>query len=335
MKLMTRLLTLLLLLTALTAACAEEPLAAWPWGQSAPNQIVHAEDWWYAATGMYGSSTASLAVGASPDALTTVYTSQGNIWGRLQATSTHAAWVEELDGTLTWMLHDRVSGQTTAMYSEAVTDERPCFSVGLDADDFCYVRVSAEGRDELVCLHLATGEETVLPTPEDGVISSLSLVDGEITIACETRSGWYLMRLDSVTGEEIAREALPETVDLVFYAEYAPRYRAYAIYCLTETEGEVIGFHQQRRMSIVMSLSSHSYVYEDYVTLRDAHLLCTVKVERTGDVVANFITLDIDLVAKDVAEHMGAVSFLVDDGQLLVLTLDPENERVTLDAVVR
>ena len=331
MKRIIRLLALLMLLTTLTAACAEEPLAAWPWDQSAPNQIVHAGDWWYASTGLYGSPNASLAIGETPDALRQVYASQGYIWGVLHATPTHAAWVEEQDGVLRWMLHTRQSGETAAVYTEALTDGRPCFSVGLDADDFYYVRMDDEKRCVLVRRSLESGEETVLPTPEDGLIGSVSLVDGEVTIACETREGWQLIRLDSVTGEEIAREALPEDVDLVFYAEYTPRYRAYAVYCLTESDGESIGFHQQHRLNLVLTFSAHSWAYHDYVQLVDGHLLCTVKVERSGAVAENFMALDVDLVRQNGTEHKGAIAFTVDDGRLLLVTLDPENNRILLE----
>lgn len=332
MKRLTAMLALLLLLTTLlTAAGAEATLAEWPWDQSAPNQIVHAGDWWYASTGLYGSPTASLAVGVSPQEMTTVYNSQGRIWGVLHATETHAAWVEAEDDTLSWMLHDRVSGETTAICSEAVTDGRPCFSVGLDAEDYYFVRVGAENRCELVRLNLHSGAQTVLPTPEDGVISSLSLEDGEITIACETRQGWYLIRLDSLTGEEVAREALPEEVDLVFYAEYAPRYRSYAIYYLSEALGETVGFHQQHGLNPVLSFAPHTYAYHDYVRLEDTHLLCTVKADRSGAVADNFITLDVHLLAREVAEYEGAIGFTLDDGRLLVLTLDPDNGRLLLE----
>ncbi|MBQ2953556.1 MAG: hypothetical protein IJE07_08370 [Clostridia bacterium] len=330
MKHITRLLALLLLLCSVTAACAQEPLAQWPWDQSAPNQIVHAGPWWYAATGLYGSPNASLAIGPSPDALRQVYASQGSIWGMLRATETHAAWVECLNGTFSWMLHTRETGETIAVYTEAMTDERPCFFVGLDEADLYYVR-HADNRIEVVRRHLADGTETVLPTPHDAIITSLSLDDGEVTIACELMDGMYLIRLDSVTGEEIAREALPEDVDYVFCAGYVPRYRAYAVYLASETEGEALGFCQNGQLSIVLTIGANSYAYHDYVLMADGHLIATMKIERSGAVADNFITLDIDLIGREMTEYEGAVSFTVDDGRLLLLTLDPDNDRILLE----
>lgn len=332
MKHLCRLLALLMLLTTLLgAAGAEEPLAAWPWDTTAPHQLVHAGDWWYAATGRYGLPNASLAIGEAPDALTQVYASQGYVWGVLRATQTHAAWVEEQDGVLRWMLHTRESGETITVYTEPLTDERPCFFVGLDEADYYYVRIGAGNRNELVRRSLGSGEETVLPTPEDAVISSLSLVDGELAIACETGEGWFLIRMDSVTGEEIARDELPPDVVLVFYAEYSPRYRAYAFYCATEQE-EGIGFCQQGRSSLVLGFSGSAWAYHDHVILSGGRLLCISKVERTGDVADNFMALEVNLIEKTVKEYPGAIGFLEDEGRLLLLTIDPENDRVVLEA---
>lgn len=339
MKYIARLLTLLLLLTALTSACAEAPLAVWPWdsGEPAPNQIVRAGRWWYASMGNYGSPSASLAIGPSPDALTTVYTSQGYIWGRLHATETHAAWVEEKDGVLSWMVHERETGVTTVVHTEALEDGRPCFSIALNGA-LWYVRVR-NGRSELVRLRLSddsslfTSREAVLPTPEDAIITSLSLNDhSELTIACELPEGWRLIRLN-ILGEEVARDALPEEVTMVFCAGYVFEDRAYALYYATEDAAEMIGFCQQRRLSPVMSLSPHTYAYQDYVTLTEDHLICTLKTDRTGAVADNFITLDVDLVTREVAEHKGAISFTVDGDRLMLLTLDPENDRILLNQV--
>lgn len=337
MKHIARLLTLLMLLTALTSACAEAPLAGWPHNgdQPAPNQIVRAGRWWYASMGNYGSPTASLAIGPSPDELTTVYTSDGYIWGRLHATETHAAWVEEKDGMLSWMVHARETGITTVVHTEALDDGRPCFSIALNGALY-YVRVR-NGRSELVRLRLNddtslfNSRETVLPTPEDAIITSLSLNDySELTIACEMPEGFRLIRMN-ILGEEVARDALPEDVIMVFYAEYEPSDRVYALYYATEDAAEMIGFYQQRRLSPVMSLASHTYAYHDYVTLAEDHLICTLKIERTGAVADNFITLDVNLVTREAAEHKGSISFTVDDGRLLLLTLDPDHDRILLE----
>lgn len=337
MKHIARLLTLLMLLTALTSACAEAPLAGWLWNgdQPAPNQIVRAGRWWYASMGNYGSPTASLAIGPSPDELTTVYTSDGYIWGRLHATETHAAWVEEKDGVLSWMVHERETGITTVVHTETLGDGRPCFSIALNGALY-YVRVR-NGRSELVRLRfnddasLFNSREAVLPMPEDAIITSLSLNDySELTIACEMPEGFMLIRLN-ILGEEVARDALPEDVMMVFYAEYEPSDRVYALYYATEDAAEMIGFYQQRRLSPVMSLASNTYAYQDYVTLAEDHLICTLKIERTGAVADNFITLDVNLVTREVAEHKGAISFTVDGDRLLLLTLDPANDRILLE----
>ena len=337
MKHIARLLTLLMLLTALTSACAEAPLAGWLWNgnQPAPNQIVRAGRWWYASMGNYGSPTASLAIGPSPDELTTVYTSDGYIWGRLHATETHAAWVEEKDGVLSWMVHERETGITTVVHTEELDDGRPCFSIALNGALY-YVRVR-NGRSELVRLRLNddaslfNSREAVLPTPEDAIITSLSLNDySELTIACEMPEGFMLIRLN-ILGEEVARDALPEDVMMVFYAEYEPSDRVYTLYYAAKDAAEMIGFYQQRRLSPVMSLASHTYAYQDYVTLAEDHLICTLKIERTGSVADNFITLDVNLVTREVAEHKGAISFAVDGDRLLLLTLDPANDRILLE----
>lgn len=335
MKHIARLMALLLLLTAMNAACAEEHLASWPWDQSAPNQIVRAGRWWYAATGLYGSPTASLAIGPSPEELTTVYASDGYIWGRLHATETHAAWVEEKDGVLSWMVHERESGKTTVVHTEELDDRRPCFSIALNGALY-YVRVR-NSRSELVRLRLTddtslfTSREAVLPTPEDAIITSLSLNDySELTIACEMPEGCQLIRLN-ILGEEVARDELPEEVMMVFYAEYAPSDRVYVLYYAAEDAAEMIGFCQQRRLSPVMRLASHTYAYHDYVTLAEDHLICTLKIERTGAVADNFITLDVNLVTREAEEHKGVISATVDGDRLLLLTLDPDHDRLLLE----
>ena len=85
----------LLLNLCMMSACTDESLAAWPAEEPAPNQLVHAGDWWYAAIGNYGSPNASLAVGKSPETMELVYESKGDIWGELTAAADYGQWLSQ------------------------------------------------------------------------------------------------------------------------------------------------------------------------------------------------------------------------------------------------
>lgn len=332
MKYITRLLALLmLLLTALTAAYAEEPLAAWPDDQPAPNQIVHAGEWWYASMGNYGKPDASLAIGTSPETLTTVYTSYGYIWGRLIATEEHAAWVEQLDGLLSWRLHTRESGETVVLHTEPVGDVRPCFSVGLDAQAVYYVRTdAANGTAEVIRRSLGDGSETVLHAP-GCPISALTLAGEELVIAQQAEAGWQLLRLDAENGDMTAQVVLPESIALIYSVDYEPDYDYYALYYYDAAGEEHASIYMRRQLLDVYTFVGYTYAYNDALLLQGTHMIWTVKNEVSGKVADNFCVVDVDLSTGSIVGHEGSFCFMLDGEGMLLLSFDTDNDRILLE----
>ncbi len=337
---MKRLIVLLTLLLVGSLALAEEPLATWPDTEDFPTRIVHAGDVWYAHMGRYGENDATLAVGSSPDAMEIVYEADALVWGSMVATETHAAWMQQQGRLLSWMLYDRASGETGAVYVEAITDVRPGIGVALGADALYYIRTDTKaGTAELVRHDLATGEETVLHAP-GGLISCLTLRDEELMLAQQVEEGWQLLRLDAENGDETGFVQLPQSVDMVYAASYEEEYRAWILYYHDKAgfggASEYVGFYLQGKFNGMYDFGAggvYSYAVDDAVTLTGSHAVWTIKREASGRVVDNFVVLDVDMATGNVASYPGGYTFTLDGDALLVLTLDPENNRVVLEKV--
>lgn len=328
---MKRLLAAVLMLCCcMNAALAAEPMITWSGGPSTPSRLVHAGDWWYATLGPYGQMDATLAIGPAPDQLTPVYSADAYVWGTLAATPENAAWVQESDGTLTWMLHTRASGETVAVHQETCVDDRPCFGVAVDEGAMYFVRSDmAVGTAEVVRRSLADGTETVLYAP-GCPISSLALREGELALAQQAETGWELLRLDAENGDMIALNKLPATVEMVFTVDYDPRLRTYAVYYAGEGR-EHAGVYINRELVIIFTFGSNSYAYDDAIVFVNGHLIWTIKYEVSGPVADNFVVVDVNLLTGDIAEHERSMHYVVDGKQLLLLTINPEAELVVLE----
>lgn len=334
MKRLTRLLALLLLLVCcVNAACAVAPMITWNAGRSAPTRLVHAGDYWYATLGSYGSADATLAIGPSPDKLVPVYSADARVWGTLAATPEYAAWVQEQNDTLTWMLHNRESGETVAVHTEPFGDVRPCFGVALDENAMYYVRSdTAAGTAELVRRSHADGTETILHAP-GCPISSLNIRQGELVLAQQAEAGWQIVRLDAENGDMIALGQLPGIVAMVFTVDYDHATDAYAVYYY-ETDGrEHAGVYIRKQLLSVFTFGSRSYAYEDAMVLVDGHLIWTVKREVSGLIADNFRVVDVNLLTGDISEHERSMHFIIDGDKLLLLTINPDKEQVVLETV--
>lgn len=334
MKHLTRLLSLLLLLVcSVSAACAAEPMITWSGDSSTPARLVHAGDYWYATLGPYGQKDATLAIGPSPDELVPVYSADAYVWGTLAATPEHAAWVQEHDDTLTWMLHTRATGETVEVYTETFGDVRPCFGVALDEQAFYYVRSdTAAGTAELVRRSLADGTETVLYAP-GCPISSLTIRQGVLVLAQQAEAGWQVLRLDAENGDMIAMRQLPEDVQLVFTVDYDPLTRCYAVYYYDTSGREQVGVYIRNQLMSIYTFGMNSYAYDDAMVLVDGHLIWTVKRETSGLVADNFTVVDVNLLTGDIAEYERSTHFIVDGDSLLLLTINQEEKLVVLETV--
>lgn len=332
MKHMIRYLAMLLLLTIpLSLAFAEMPVAQWSGNAPAPVQIVHAGEWWYASMGSYGKPDASLAVGPSPDEMTIVYESDAYVWNELVATSDYAAWMQQRDGELYWMLHDRLSGETTTLHQETISNVRPGVGVALDADAVYFIRSDlTAGTAELIRRSLADGTETVIYAP-GCPISTVKMETGELIIAQEAPEGWQLLRIDPENGDVIGLRQLPDNVIMVFRADYDPQLLTYAAYYADDTGREHVDLYVRGKVYDIFTFGSHAYAYNDRIDFSGGHLTWTVKNEVSGPVAENFRVVDINMLTGDIQEHLCSMSYCLDGDALLLLTMDVENELIVLE----
>ena len=332
MKRLTRLLALLLLLVCcVNAACAVEPMITWNGDESTPTRLVHAGDHWYATLGSYGRADATLAIGPSPDKLVPVYSADARVWGTLAATPEYAAWVQEQNDTLTWMLHNRESGETVAVHTEPFGDERPCFGVVLDANAMYYVRSdTAAGTAELVRRSHADGAETILHAP-GCPISSLTIRQGELVLAQLAEAGWQILRMDAENCDMIAMKQLPADVEMVFTVDYDPATGGYAVYYCDDSGREHAGAYVGVRLHSIFTFGSRSYAYEDAMVLQDGHLIWTIKHEVSGLIADNFRVVDVNMLTGDISEYERSMHFIIDGGKLLLLTINPDKELIVLE----
>lgn len=312
-------------------ACTDESIAAWPGEESAPNQLVHAGEWWYAAIGNYGSPNASLAVGESPETMKLVYESKGNIWGELTAAADHAVWLELLGDDLRWLLYSREADETIVVYEERFGDVRPCLSVAVDEAAMYYVRTDySAGSAEVIRRAHADGAETVLFAPGCPV-SALRLRQGELIIACDAADGWQLLRIDAEDGSAVAMKQLPENVEMVYCVDYDPATLGYAVYYYDDAGKEHAGLYAYGELHSIYTFGEHSYAYHDRLELVDGHLMWVVKDEVSGMVADHFRMIDVDLVESNHTEHERSFSYCMDGDTLLLLTIDIDKEQIVLE----
>ena len=324
-----RLIALLLLtMLTVTAASADTLLTSWPREHTA-RRIILAGDCWYAMMGAYGQPDAELAVGDDLDALTTVYEDDASVWS-FTATQNHAAWVQcGTDNVLRWMLYDRLSGKVEEIWREAMTDTRPCFSVGLDENALYYVRTDSEqGTAELISRSLTDGTETALYQPERP-ISAMTLRGEFVHLAVNKPDGWRLVSANVVTRDAYYEHTLPDTVKLIYDVDYDASTGFYALYYLDTDGREHAAVLSMMRLKNLYTFASSSYAVADTLEIADGHLYWGVQMNWSGNVTDHYVVVDYDLVSNRPVEYARGYWFSLAEDALLVLTFGSDGNYET------
>ena len=319
---------MLLLCACLLAGCTGTPIAEWP-KEHTPQKIIHAGEHWYAMMGSYGMHDAELAVGPAPDKLETVYKADATVW-KFTATQTHAAWIQlGDDNMLRWMLFDMQSGETVEVYSEELTNNRPCMNVCLSDDTLYYVRVDAEiGENLLVAHQLADHSETTLYST-DSDVGAMRVRDNVAHLAVEKNAEWMLVTLPLNGENDVVQHMLPFQVATVFDVDYDAELDVYALYYMDVRMKEHTALYDRSRIDNIYTFAANSYAVDDMLEIADGHLYWALQMNWSGNIADHYIVTDYDLQKGRPVEHERSYWFSCSDEGLLVLSFGEEDDYET------